>query len=364
VNAESKSGSTAEVSTATLIERAVEFARLTCTATGAECVAIGWRGGGCNLSIVFPPDHSFSTELLAAIDSIDAKLVHAVAQGERAAEHPFTCATAASRGAVRVVAVAHGGTDDSKTKASLEVLAMAMLAEIELIARSAESELWRDRAGWALDRERAAIAASDSARPALVREMAHRMLSAADSEREHIARELHDDQAQLITAARIALEGGREQARAILARIERDLRARTRALRPVDAHLKSAQDAIALDADRLVAAGIDAELHIEPAASALSAKLAALCCQFIREAVSNVIIHSGAARAAIRLCCANGFIEVEVRDNGKGVAAVAPRRGSGIAGIRERVELMGGRFEVISGADGTVVSARIPQWGL
>ena len=54
-----------------------------------------------------------------------------------------------------------------------------------------------------------------------------RLFGAVEDERVRIARDLHDDQAQLLAAARLALEGGRDEARAIFERLEGELRVRS-----------------------------------------------------------------------------------------------------------------------------------------
>ena len=79
---------------------------------------------------------------------------------------------------------------------------------------------------WMLEREAAR-------RNRLVRQLALRMFSAIDEERARIARDLHDDQAQLLAAAKIAIDGPPEAARSIFAQVEGELRRKTRELRPV-----------------------------------------------------------------------------------------------------------------------------------
>lgn len=64
----------------------------------------------------------------------------------------------------------------------------------------------------------------------------------------------------------------------------------------------------------------------------------------LREAVTNVVKHSGAARCDLRLARDNGQVTMSVNDDGRG--AMDFRGGSGMAGMRERVALAGGTFEV------------------
>jgi signal transduction histidine kinase len=59
----------------------------------------------------------------------------------------------------------------------------------------------------------------------------------------------------------------------------------------------------------------------------------------------------------------NGAVEFSIRDNGKGfdVAAAAKSNTNGISGMRERLSLVGGKFEMSSSKEhGTIITARIP----
>jgi two-component system, NarL family, sensor histidine kinase DesK len=64
----------------------------------------------------------------------------------------------------------------------------------------------------------------------------------------------------------------------------------------------------------------------------------------LREAVTNVVRHSGARRCEVRLSRANGSARLEVMDDGRG--AISLDGGSGLAGMRERVEIAGGSLQV------------------
>jgi two-component system sensor histidine kinase DesK len=70
----------------------------------------------------------------------------------------------------------------------------------------------------------------------------------------------------------------------------------------------------------------------------------------LREAVTNVVKHSGAAKCEARLLCVNGTARLEVADDGKGATSL--QGGSGLAGMRERVETVGGTIEVGSKTGG------------
>jgi signal transduction histidine kinase len=80
------------------------------------------------------------------------------------------------------------------------------------------------------------------------------------------------------------------------------------------------------------------------------------------EALTNVAKHAAAAEATIRTGCADGAVVIEVVDDGVGGADLAA--GSGLQGLADRVEALGGSFGVDSApGKGTRVWARIPLAG-
>lgn len=94
----------------------------------------------------------------------------------------------------------------------------------------------------------------------------------------------------------------------------------------------------------------------------LPTEVEAACYYVACEALANVVKHAGADRAEIAVEVTDGAVEVRIRDDGSGGAT--PDQGSGLRGLADRVESLGGRFEVDSppGA-GTLVVARIPIAG-
>ena len=199
-----------------------------------------------------------------------------------------------------------------------------------------------------------------SRRSALVRQLALRMFAAIDEERAKIARDLHDDQAQLIAAAKIALDGRREAARAIFNQVEEELRRKTRELRPATLGNASLDEAIEHEFERLKRAGVAARLIDGGAAEKISRPVQQLCFQVIRETLSNVIRHARAKSVEITLERIDAAARVSVSDDGSGIGA-EQSEGVGLAGVRERLELMGGSLTVDSRAGRTRVVAEIPE---
>jgi two-component system sensor histidine kinase DesK len=78
----------------------------------------------------------------------------------------------------------------------------------------------------------------------------------------------------------------------------------------------------------------------------------------LREAVTNVVKHSGAKRCDVRIFRDDGLARLDVSDDGHGADSL--HGGSGLAGMRERVAMVGGSVKVESNA-GLHVRVSIPQ---
>ncbi|KAB1912323.1 sensor histidine kinase, partial [Micromonospora sp. AMSO31t] len=106
----------------------------------------------------------------------------------------------------------------------------------------------------------------------------------------------------------------------------------------------------ALDAavDRARQAGVTVEADVDPAVGALDAVRGQAVLRLTQEALTNVAKHAGtAARARLTVAVVDGAVHWEVSDDGRGPApAAAPAGGGhGLIGMRERVEVLGGRLE-------------------
>lgn len=115
--------------------------------------------------------------------------------------------------------------------------------------------------------------------------------------------------------------------------------------------------------------GIVASLELDGSFDELTASQRIALLRVLQEALSNVRQHSGARRVTATLRESEAGVRLEIRDDGHGfepaavVVAEDGQHGIGVAGMHERLRLLGGRLEVESAPGGpTVVRASLPRW--
>lgn len=225
----------------------------------------------------------------------------------------------------------------------------------------------------------AMLAAQEDGRAALVA-LSSRTLHAQEEERRRIARELHDETAQELTALlvriRLAAGGSREPAtrerlaelRASTARILAGVRRVARELRPTILDDLGLIEAVRAHAQEI---SLRAKLQIEVTADDATDRLDPSCelalYRVVQEALSNIVKHAGAKRVAVRFERRNGTLHATIADNGCGFDAakmavpLPSGQGLGLVGMRERLALVGGTLEVDTfPGGGTVVRAFVP----
>lgn len=187
---------------------------------------------------------------------------------------------------------------------------------------------------------------------------------ARNEERSRIARELHDVVAHTVSvmvvqagAARRIVETAPDQAVEALSAVETtgreamtELRHLLGALRPEDgeAPLAPKPGIAQLPAliQRVRDAGLPAELQVTGTPRTLAAGIDLTAYRIVQEALTNTIKHAGSVRAQIALDYRDDALKVEVLDEGTG-QSLLPRAsaGRGLAGMRDRVALLGGTLE-------------------
>jgi signal transduction histidine kinase len=113
---------------------------------------------------------------------------------------------------------------------------------------------------------------------------------------------------------------------------------------------------------------IKAHILYPAKARTLSRPVQQLCYQVVREAISNVIRHSGATRVEIAVEKSDGIARLRIDDNGKGLRPTRNKaeagktgNGMGLSGLTERLELMGGNFRIERLANITRLTTEIPE---
>jgi two-component system sensor histidine kinase UhpB len=205
------------------------------------------------------------------------------------------------------------------------------------------------------------------------RQSSARALAAQEGERLRIARELHDEVGQKLTAVLLQLDGlsrtadGPElrQAREAVRESLDEMRSIARRLRP-DAldHLGLPSALAALTNSLEAGGGIAIERRIDPSLAALGQDVELAIYRVAQEALTNVVRHAGCAEARLLLRAARGGAELEIADEGKGFDAAGAPEGAGLRGMRERALLVGGRLAIQTAPGrGTSVRLRVPGGG-
>ncbi|WP_448567961.1 histidine kinase [Thermus sp.] len=207
-----------------------------------------------------------------------------------------------------------------------------------------------------------ALAEKEAQRAALLKAW----LKAQEEERGRVARELHDEVGQALTGLILGLEGVRGERAEALKELARSTLAEVRRLaldlRPsVLDHLglEAALRRYVREFSERTGVEVDFSFHL---ARPLSWELETVVYRVVQEALTNVARHSGSPRASVGVVEAFGEVRVFVEDEGRGFdpMAVGPDH-QGLWGMRERVELLGGRLLVESApGEGTRLQVRLP----
>jgi PAS domain S-box-containing protein len=201
-----------------------------------------------------------------------------------------------------------------------------------------------------------------------------RVLQVRDAERRRIARDLHDEALQdLVDALAVASAPGAAQPDASVARLAPALSRAAEHVRNAIYDLRLAGDGERVFLDllgelvelqRKVWAGGTLELDVHTTApEGPLGYVGTEVLRVVREALVNARRHAGARTVRVSASGAAGALRVEVTDDGDGFDTSSPTT-TGIAGMRERIALLGGRLELGSAPGaGTRVSLAVPLSG-
>jgi signal transduction histidine kinase len=217
--------------------------------------------------------------------------------------------------------------------------------------------------------ENARLQAELNAQLVKVKESRARIVTAADEERRRIERDIHDGAQQRLVALALELRSTqRRMGTQVDPEVERLLVSASEELQTAVEELRELAHGI--HPGILVQGGLATALEtlasrsplpvtVEATEDRLSPEVEGAAYFVASEALANVIKHAQASRAAIRTRRSDGTLLVEVEDDGVGGAA--PQNGSGLRGLADRVEALGGRLTVESAPGaGTRVVGEIP----
>jgi signal transduction histidine kinase len=196
-----------------------------------------------------------------------------------------------------------------------------------------------------------------------------RIVREGDAARRRLERNLHDGAQQRLVAVSMSLrlaharfESDPERARELLASASEEL---THALQELRDLARGLHPAILSErglAPALEALARRSQLPVTIANAVqdrLPESIEAAAYYVVAESLTNAAKYAGASRVTVAVRCGDGLARVEVVDDGAGGATVS--EGSGLQGLADRVEALGGRFEVDSPpGSGTAVRAFIP----
>ena len=201
--------------------------------------------------------------------------------------------------------------------------------------------------------------------------LSRRLIEAQEAERRAVARELHDDLGQVLTALKINLQRPQRDDTDSIALVDGAIvrmRELAQDLRPplldefgLEASLRWY---VEREAKR---AGLVCLLGLGPLARRPPPVVETTCFRVTQEALTNVIRHAQARVVAVEISEAQGTLQLIVRDDGQGFDVAAARKratqggSQGLLSMQERAALAGGTLEIDSAPGrGTTVRARLP----
>ena len=209
------------------------------------------------------------------------------------------------------------------------------------------------------------------------RQLAGRLLTAQEDERKRLAREMHDDVSQRLAATAItagkfeqqflAADPSREAMASLkdqLIELSDDVHRISRQLHPAILDDLGLEDALRSECDRFAEReGVVTHFHCGGLPDRLPKDIALCLYRIAQEALRNVAKHAQTDRVELVLNADAEFLDLEVRDFGRGFvpAEVRCQPGLGLASMEERTRLVGGEITISSvPSQGTSITVRVP----
>ena len=213
-------------------------------------------------------------------------------------------------------------------------------------------------------------------------ELASRLQQMQDEERRRIARELHDSVGQLLVAIGMNIAMVQAQAHKLdevgakavaenaelIEQVSKEIRTVSYLLHPPLLDVAGLVSALRLYVDGFSdRSKIKVELDVPADFPRLSDAVEIAIFRMVQESLTNIHRHSGSSTATIRMNRDRELLVVQVQDSGRGIPKEkqfeltgSGRYGVGFAGMRERLTQLGGKLEIQSDENGTLVRATLP----
>ena len=230
------------------------------------------------------------------------------------------------------------------------------------------------RVATAIEQLATALNDSRAAQSALARQL----MTAREDERRALARDLHDEIGQSLTALSVTAahltrhaadldpdtvaECGRDLRRDIRS-CHSQLRDMLKSLRPHGLDAAGIGEALRelVDHWRQRETGIDFAMELPAAFPDLDEMAALTLYRVVQEALTNVVRHSGARRCRVAIATVDAEIRAIIEDDGAGLPEAGPARRGGLLGMAERLEMAGGELKLGQRPGGGVhLMARLP----
>jgi signal transduction histidine kinase len=207
-------------------------------------------------------------------------------------------------------------------------------------------------------------------------ELAQKLISTQESTLRHISRELHDEFGQILTAVGALLGRAEKQmpegsavredlreVRDIAQQTLENVRSLSQALHPVmldETGFESTVDWYIPMMEKQT--GITIYYQKSGTSFPIDGSRGIHIYRILQEALNNVVRHSGAREAWIRLRFSEHALQLEVEDHGGGIAEAATKPGIGLVAMRERAQLLDASIEIAQPAGGgTLIRLQVPR---
>ncbi len=271
-------------------------------------------------------------------------------------------------------------TTEIELRTTQEDLEEAIRTQDEALRQREIEIASRKRSEAELQKSHDALESLVRARTSQLRQLSARLLILQDEERRRIARELHDSAGQYLSGIQMNLDAClRENSSTWVSRVAdsrqmaeqclAEIRTMSYLLHPPLLDEMGLLSALSWYAEGFSErSGVRVQLDAPDRLGRLPGEIEAAIFRVIQEALSNIHRHSGSKTARISMASDAEEVILEVSDEGRGIPADiltgfltgTHLPGVGIAGMRERVSNMGGKFGIRSSERGTTIEMSLP----